>query len=93
MASELAARDEMSESHGAAAWEYLSILESERDRLADLGRKGWELVAAVPAGGVTRLYLKRPRLGLRERVTLAQRAQVYALRGIDPHGRVGDGSA
>lgn len=83
---------ETSERHGVEEWEYLSILASEGGRLADLGRAGWELVAAAPVEGETRLYLKRPRPGLRERVTLAQRATVYAAQGIDPHERSGEGT-
>jgi hypothetical protein len=82
----------MSESHGVADWQYLSILPSEANRLAELGRAGWELVAVAPTGGETRLYLKRPRPGLRERVTLEQRARVYESRGLDPHGRAGEGA-
>jgi hypothetical protein len=82
----------MSESHGAEDWEFLSILACEADRLAELSRTGWELVAAVATDGATRLYLKRPRPGLRERVTLEQRARVYASRGIDPHTRSDEGT-
>jgi hypothetical protein len=85
-------RHETSESHGVEEWEYLSILVSEAGRLADLGRAGWELVAAAPAGGETRLYLKRPRPGLRERVTLEQRARVYESRGLDPQDAAGEGA-
>lgn len=83
----------MSERHEAATWEYLSLPESERDRLADLGREGWELAAAAPADGETRLYLKRPCLGLRERVTLEQRSRVYASRGLAPRRGAGEGPA
>ena len=35
----------MGRAAAATTWEYLTVPETERDRLADLGREGWELVA------------------------------------------------
>lgn len=58
-------------------WEYHIETSSppEAERLNALGAMGWELVAAHPDGS---LLFKRPAPGLRERVTLAQRAVVAA---------------
>jgi len=64
-------------------WEYLTIPETERGRLGELGAKGWELVAAGAGSGEPVLYLKRPAPGFRERVTLDQRRQVFQSRGLD----------
>jgi hypothetical protein len=65
------------------AWEYLVLAESERERLAELGRAGWELVAAIGSGDDGRLYLKRPGLDFRQRVTLDQRGAFYRELGLD----------
>lgn len=66
-----------------AEWEYLVIAESEWERLAELGRDGWELVAAIGDGDSGRLYLKRPRLDFRQRVTLDQRGAFYRALGLE----------
>ena len=70
-------------------WEYLDIPVSRRDRLDDLGREGWELIAIVGERGDEKLYLKRPLPSFRERVTLEQRASYYRARGLDPGPRAG----
>ena len=67
-----------------APWEYLTVPETERDRLADLGMEGWELVAIGGDGDDRLLYLKRPVQSLRERVTIEQRNRYYRSRGLDP---------
>lgn len=63
-------------------WEYLIIPQAEHERLHDLGRDGWELVAASVSGSEPVLYLKRPRTGFRERVTIDQRESYYRTRGL-----------
>ena len=65
-------------------WEYLAVPETERDRLADLGRDGWELVAIGGDPDERLLYLKRPAQSLRARVTTEQRDRYYRSRGLDP---------
>ncbi len=61
-------------------WEYLVTSE---DRLAELGRQSWELVAILPtASGQGRCYLKRPAISFRDRVTEEQKRRYYALRGL-----------
>jgi hypothetical protein len=65
-------------------WEYLTIPEKERDRLADLGREGWELVAIGGGPDERLLYLKRPVQSLAVRVTTEQRNRYYVSRGLDP---------
>jgi hypothetical protein len=62
-------------------WEYLTLPEAERDRLGVLGREGWELVAVGGEGAERTLYLKRPLLSFRERVTLEQRSRYYEALG------------
>ena len=57
-----------------AAWEYLTVPETERDRLADLGMESWELVAI--GGG--------PAESFAARVTTEQRNRYYLSRGLDP---------
>jgi hypothetical protein len=64
-------------------WEYLTIPEAQRSRLGELGADGWELVAAGGSASEPVLYLKRPAPSFRERVTLAQRREVYRSRGLD----------
>lgn len=61
-------------------WEYLTVTGAP-DWTA-LGQQGWELAAAVPAGGSVTYIFKRPAPGLKERVTLEQRAAVYRSRGV-----------
>lgn len=63
------------------AWEYLAIPETERDRLAPLGREGWELVATGGHDDERWLFLKRRLPSFRERVTLEQRSRYYAAIG------------
>ena len=65
-------------------WEYLTVPEIQRDRLVDLGREGWELVAIGGGPDERLLYLKRPGQSLRARVTTEQRNRYYASRGLDP---------
>jgi len=59
-------------------WEY-QVVEGQvaEDRLNELGREGWELVAVTEFS----TYLKRPILGFKERVTLEQREKYARLRG------------
>ncbi len=66
------------ESQTESVWEYLFLPETERERLHDLGREGWELVGAGGDPADRQLYLKRPGQRLRERVTLEQRAHYLA---------------
>jgi hypothetical protein len=73
-------------------WEYLILPEAERERLHDLGREGWELVAAGGDPADRQLYLKRPGQGLRERVTLEQRAHYFATIGQEEVDRPEDGA-
>jgi hypothetical protein len=65
------------------AWEYLTVPETERDRSADLGLEGWELVAVGGSPDERLLYLKRPTQSLRARVTTEQRNRYYESRGLD----------
>ena len=67
-----------------ATWEYLTLLETERDRLAQLGTEGWELVAIGGGPDERLLYLKRPAQSLSSRVTTEQRNRYYVSRGLDP---------
>jgi hypothetical protein len=66
-----------------ATWEYHKT--SSDERLDELGREGWELVAVVPSGpsGELTLYLKRPTPGFREQVTEDQKMRYYTLQGIE----------
>ena len=66
------------------SWEYLTIPETERDRLAHLGTEGWELVAIGGDPDERVLYLKRPAQSLSARVTTEQRNRYYVSRGLDP---------
>lgn len=52
--------------------------ELDADRLAALGREGWELVAIDPASG--RAIFKRPAPDFSERITLSQRERVASER-------------
>lgn len=72
----------MPEGAGPRRWEYLTIPESERGRLGELGEQGWELVATGGGPDDPKLYLKRPALSFRERVTLEQRRHYYQSRGL-----------
>ncbi|HEX2280240.1 MAG TPA: hypothetical protein VHG52_00630 [Thermomicrobiales bacterium] len=67
-----------------ATWEYLTLPETERDRLAHLGTEGWELVAIGGAPDERLLYLKRPAQIFAARVTTEQRNRYYMARGLDP---------
>jgi hypothetical protein len=65
-------------------WEYLTLPETDRDCLPELGMEGWELVAIGGDHDDRLLYLKRPVPSLRERVTIEQRNHYYLSRGLDP---------
>lgn len=65
-------------------WEYLTLPESERERLNALGGEGWELTGVGGSAGEGVLYLKREVLSFRERVTLDQRDRYYASLGLEP---------
>ena len=65
-------------------WEYLTLSETERDRLPHLGMEGWELVAIGGGPDDRLLYLKRPVESLNSRVTNEQRNRYYLSRGLDP---------
>lgn len=58
----------------STGWEYLILERSEAERLGDLGRDGWELVAVSRADDGVELFLKRPLPGFREQITLDQRS-------------------
>ena len=61
-----------------SGWEYLILERSEAERLNDLGREGWELVAVSRADDGAELFLKRPLPGFREQITLDQRSAYVA---------------
>ena len=65
-------------------WEYLTVPETERHRLPQLGMEGWELVAIGGDPDEHLLYLKRPAQSLSARVTTEQRNRYYESRGLDP---------
>ena len=65
-------------------WQYLTLPEAERHRLAQLGLEGWEFVAVGGIPDERVLYLKRPVQGLSARVTTEQRNRYYLSRGLDP---------
>jgi hypothetical protein len=65
-------------------WEYLTLPETERDRLPHLGIEGWELVTIGGGPDDRLLYLKRPVQSLSARVTTEQRNRYYLSRGLDP---------
>jgi hypothetical protein len=71
----------MSTSRGTG-WEYLILKRSEADRLGELGREGWELVAVSPVNDEVELFLKRPLPGFREQITLDQRTS-YVGEGVE----------
>ena len=71
----------MSSSSGTG-WEYMILERWEADRLNDLGREGWELVAAAKADDGVEFYLKRPLPGFREQITLDQRSS-YVGEGVE----------
>jgi hypothetical protein len=60
-------------------WEY--VVTGDETQLPNLGREGWELVAVVPRAGGLSFYLKKPAPGLKERITLEQRREVYRQKG------------
>jgi hypothetical protein len=64
-------------------WEYLVIPEVERDRLHQLGHEGWSLVCVGGGPGAPLLYLQRPTIPFRERVTLDQRRAYFLAHGLD----------
>lgn len=63
-------------------WEYLVVQQPES--LNALGQEGWELVSVVPVGNQLKHYLKRQAPDFRQRLTKAQRDQVYAQFKVDP---------
>jgi hypothetical protein len=67
-----------------SSWEYLTIPETERYRLPELGVEGWELVAIGGDPDEHLLYLKRPAESLSARVTTEQRTSYFISRGLDP---------
>lgn len=69
---------------GHVAWDYLTLEERDRDRLPALGEAGWELAGVGGEAEGRLLYLKRPAMDFRERVTLDQRRRYYASLGLDP---------
>ena len=62
-------------------WEYLILKRWEAERLNDLGREGWDLVAVSKADDGVELYLKRPLPGFREQITLDQRSSYVSEGG------------
>ena len=69
---------------GHGSWEYLTLAEHEGNRLGRLGSEGWELAGVGGDTDGRLLYLKRPMLDFRERVTLEQRRRYYESLGLDP---------
>lgn len=67
-------------SASTSGWEYLILERSEADRLNDLGREGWELVAVSQADDGVELFLKRSLPSFREQITLDQRS-TYVTKG------------
>ena len=66
------------------SWKYLTVPETERIRLPQLGAEGWELVAIGGGSDERLLYFKRPVRCLKARVTTEQRDRYYLSRGLDP---------
>lgn len=63
-------------------WEYLKV-EGDHN-LAQLGREGWELVAALPdPENQPVFYFKRPLESFRDRVTEEQKQRYYARLGLN----------
>lgn len=77
---------------GHVAWAYLTLPESERDRLGALGGEGWELVGVGGDADEGVLYLKRAALDFRERVTMEQRRRYYEALGLEARGDEGRGA-
>lgn len=65
-------------------WEYMTVPETERDRLSALGAEGWEMVAIGDNGPGSMFYFKRRLPDFRELVTLDQQSAYYASRGLEP---------
>jgi hypothetical protein len=65
-------------SASTSGWEYVILDRSEADRLNDLGRDGWELVAVSQADDGVEMFLKRALPGFREQITLDQRSTCVA---------------
>ena len=62
------------------SWDYQWLDAREESRLASLGERGWEVVAA--SADASRLLLKRAKPAFRERVTLDQKRHVYRSAGV-----------
>ncbi len=73
-------------SQNRTIWDYLILPENERDRIAALGREGWELVGIGGSEGDRLLYFKRAGRTFREHVTLEQRRHCYASLGREADG-------
>lgn len=65
---------------GRQQWEYLIEHDISRERLAQAGAEGWELVSVMSSGfpSGNAFYFKRPAADLRERVTLDHRQRFAA---------------
>ncbi len=61
-------------------WDYQWLDATDESRLASLGARGWEVVAA--SADAARLLLKRAKPTFRERVTLDQKRHVYGSAGV-----------
>lgn len=67
-------------------WQHLVLPANAADQLTELGAEGWQLIGAGEADGQPVLYLKRRAPGFKERVTLEQRAAVFAAGGHPAQG-------
>jgi hypothetical protein len=70
----------------------LTSPEAEANYLSKFGEIGWELVA-VASGMPMTYYFKRAAQDFRSRVTLEQKARVYAERGLEVAADVGESLA
>ena len=65
--------------HAVSTWEFRIETDPSLDLLDEMGGQGWELVDVDER----RYVFKRPALSFVERVTLEQRAHVFASIGLD----------